>query len=157
MPLILTVGPPGAGKSTWAHETFGPSWLKLERDKLRQALFGSKKEYFGHSMSSKERSKVITLCAKQAVANWPQKKVVCSDSNLFWFTSQHIVRMFDMKAVKIVVFDIDEETYHERNKAREGTDDYVPAGDITSYWKEYKSELAWWRDWPHTTPEKFTL
>jgi len=112
-------------------------------------------------MTSKERSKVITNVARQAINVWPRHKVVCSDLNLYWFTAQHIVSMFDRRNVSLVIFNVDHEKYIARNEARKGTDDYVPAGDIHTYWQEFTSPRAWWlaKEWEDriSSPETFTL
>lgn len=154
MPLILTIGPPGCGKTSWANETFGPNWLKLERDALRRALFGGKKSYFNSPFSPKERSKVITLVGRQSIRAWPNDKVVCFDTNLFWFTTQHFIREFQTKDVKLVLMKMDWETCLERNNARP-TDDIVPESELREYWREFVSKDAWWLE-PQWKNQLFT-
>lgn len=154
MPLVLTIGPPGSGKSTWAQETFGPKWLNIQRDRLRTAIFGGKRAYFDHPFQPGQRSRVITACMRQAIASWPNSKVVCSDTNLWWSTTQPIFEMFDK--VHLVLFDITEDEFYKRNEQRP-TDDIVPRGDMVSFWNAYVDKDAWFRKYKLVKPEELEL
>lgn len=84
--LILTVGCPGSGKSTWAQEycKTRPGWYVVNRDNIRVGLMGitARNEY----KYSKAREQIVTDTAKMQImaimAKESTKGVIVADTNL---------------------------------------------------------------------------
>lgn len=84
--IILTVGCPGSGKSTWAQEYAGrnPGWYVVNRDNIRIGLMGitARNEY----KYSKAREQIVTDTAKMQImtimAKESTKGVIVADTNL---------------------------------------------------------------------------
>lgn len=84
--VILTVGCPGSGKSTWANEfvRLNPGYFILTRDDFREKLFGldARNEY----KYSKQREKAVTVAQLGAASELLQleatKGIIVADTNL---------------------------------------------------------------------------
>lgn len=84
--LIVTVGCPGSGKSTWAQEycKTRPGWYVVNRDNIRVGLMGitNRNEY----KYSKAREQIVTDTAKMQImaimAKESTKGVIVADTNL---------------------------------------------------------------------------
>lgn len=84
--LILTVGCPGSGKSTWAKEYCAtrPGWYVVNRDNIRVGLMGitARNEY----KYSKAREKLVTEIMEEQIfaimAKESTKGVIVADTNL---------------------------------------------------------------------------
>lgn len=116
--LIITQGCPGSGKSTWAREQCkkSPSTVMVERDQLREMLFGNtnRKEY----KFSKERENLVTIVQDAMIKTLlnENKNVIVSDTNLNPSVLERIKA--HSKNHSIVVFDVEWEDLVERNKYR---------------------------------------
>lgn len=84
--IIVTVGCPGSGKSTWAQEycKARPGWYVVNRDNIRVGLMGitNRNEY----KYSKAREQIVTDTAKMQImaimAKESTKGVIVADTNL---------------------------------------------------------------------------
>lgn len=84
--IIMTVGVPGCGKSTWANEYVknNPGWYILSRDDFREKLFGldARNDY----KYSKNREKAVTTAQMATAASLlvlgHTKGVIVCDTNL---------------------------------------------------------------------------
>lgn len=84
--VILTVGCPGSGKSTWANEFVraNPGYYILTRDDFREKLFGL--EYRNQYKYSKQREKAVTVAqlgaANELMTLEATKGIIIADTNL---------------------------------------------------------------------------
>ena len=83
--LIMTVGLPGSGKTTWMMEKVkkdAGKYVNINRDDLRMTLFGLKD--YNEYKFSKEREKMVTEAqyALAAAALRMNKSIIISDTNL---------------------------------------------------------------------------
>lgn len=83
--LILTVGAPGSGKSTWAHEQAAKSrkgnrTIVLNRDDIRAMLFGGKYKYSRENEALVTQSLMHTL--KLALVDKVTDRIIIADTNL---------------------------------------------------------------------------
>ncbi|QQG32115.1 polynucleotide 5'-kinase and 3'-phosphatase [Citrobacter phage CkP1] len=84
--IILTVGAPGSGKSTWANEfvSKNPGWYILSRDDFREKLFGL--DARNNYKYSKQREKAVTSAqiasAESLLELEHTKGVIVADTNL---------------------------------------------------------------------------
>ncbi|QGT54223.1 polynucleotide 5'-kinase and 3'-phosphatase [Acinetobacter phage Stupor] len=83
--VILTVGAPGSGKSTWALEQVeksrkGNKTIVLNRDDMRAMLFGGKYKYSRENESLVTRSLLHTL--RLAVNDEQTDRIIIADTNL---------------------------------------------------------------------------
>lgn len=77
--LILTVGAPGCGKSTWAREMLAkhPDWVQVERDEIRKEL-----GFYPYGNREQETQGRQVQHERIAEALRAGKTVICSDTNL---------------------------------------------------------------------------
>ena len=80
--LTITIGAPGAGKSTWADKNLPGHVLRLERDRFREALFGSRRAYHESMIERGDRSLVVTSCMLAAMEAWPYPACAVADTGL---------------------------------------------------------------------------
>ena len=116
MSLIVTVGVPGSGKSTWA-DRLPADILRLERDRFREAIFGSRQAYHDHAFDHPLKSKVVTEAMVSAMRNWPVAKAVVSDTNIRYRAVRPFLDLaHDSRVpVELKVFAVGEETLRERH------------------------------------------
>lgn len=146
MPLYCTVGLPGAGKTTWANNTFDQDWLLLERDKMRTAFFRGKMEYFEKSpFSNGVRRKFIDMAMLQAAKNWPNSKIVLSDTGVRYFDVNHIIELYPVESVTLIVFKMSKELYLERNRQR-AESDRMPGNRVDDFWRAFNQPDIWYKN-----------
>lgn len=99
--LILTVGAPGSGKTTWALEQAaksrkGNKTIVLNRDDLRAMLFGGKYKYSRENEALVMDNLLHTL--KVALLDNTTNKVIVADTNLNFKTVQQLKAVIDYVA-----------------------------------------------------------
>lgn len=134
--IIITVGCPGAGKSTWA-ANLPTGTLRLERE----LLWGSRHAYHADQMEHKNR--VIVGAMVAAARAWPQDRpIALTDTGIHWSAVAPFAPL--RSEPEIVVFDV----LIERNKTRDEAH-RVPEHVIRDFHSAMHAPDAWWRQYPH--------
>lgn len=150
MTLAITIGAPGAGKSTWADKNQQPLTLRLERDRFREALFGDRQSYHTNPLNKTDKSRVVTQAMGAAMIYWPYPSWIVSDTGL----SFPLVKPFILHAkrvrvpVKLFIFDRPEKLLLERNAKRPKTHQ-VPDDVLADMITAYNNPEAWWKHCPY--------
>lgn len=141
MKVILTVGCPGSGKTTWARQQ---NMLVISRDDIRSSLYGD--DY----VHKKETEELVTKiqCEQIRIAIEENKDFIVADTNLNDKTEMYIKSFMKGDAskgpeglnapdIKIEhkVFHADWTTLVERNKRR--GKEYVPLDVLRGMYKRY--------------------
>jgi predicted kinase len=146
--LIITIGVPGAGKSTWADEFCAsrPEYLRLERDRFREAIFGSRRAYHEHPFDRVTRSDILSHAMMGAVRQWPNDKIVLSDTGLLFRAVRPFVEYADRFRVpiKLKTFDVPDDVLRERNRTRP-EEHRIPDDILESCIADFRKEDAWWK------------
>jgi predicted kinase len=151
MSLIITIGVPGSGKSTWADKfcAENPTYLRLERDRFREAIFGSRRAYHEHPLDREVRSDIITQAMLGAMRAWPDDNFVLSDTGLL----RRAVDPFAYLAseygipIKLKLFDVSDDIIRERNRTR--TEEHrIPDDVLESCIAGFRADDAWWKMLP---------
>lgn len=76
--LTITIGLPSSGKSTWAHEQkqADPNTVIIERDGVRETLFGTRKDFTGEGQVTARQESEVTWALAAGY------NVIVSDTNL---------------------------------------------------------------------------
>lgn len=161
--FIASIGLPGAGKSTFFDNLLAPSsaddksheWLRLERDRFREAMFGGRQAFWSHPMDVKVKSAVIRSAMRASLMNWPHLKWCLTDTG----TEQTAVNPFVGRAnicfrnergdrplmpVTLIVFEQPLEVLIERNRNRP-EDHRVTEELLTERYEATYGPDAWWR------------
>ena len=130
--LVLMVGLPGSGKSTYAMTKFSKGYTILSSDSIRKELFGDE--------GSQENNKLVfeTLYSHMVDALKHKRNVVVDATNINVKTRLWTLeRVKDMKIKRIaILLETDIETCKERDKKRtRKVEDYV----IERYAKEFEA------------------
>lgn len=141
--IILTVGCPGSGKSTWASQYVkdNPGFLILTRDDIRQGLFGlSERNEYKYSKAKEKAVKEAQLAQAKALLDLESTKgIIVADTNLnpatveAWYTlcyartdcqiSEHtfivpwntLVKRNKTRGTKAVPIEVLRNMYHKMN------------------------------------------
>lgn len=142
--LIITVGPPGAGKSTWAEKNLPPHTLRLERDRFRECLFGSRRAYHNSPLSRDERSLVVTEAMRAAMQHWPHPSFAITDTALRYDSIEPFLReCFDLN-VTLVIFERSWEWIKHVNETRPEAH-RIPDDILSEMFALHNDPDAWWR------------
>lgn len=143
--LIITIGCPGAGKSTWAGG-LPNDCLRLERDRFREAIFGSRRAYHESPIDRSTRSAVITNAMGAAMVHWPYRKFAVTDTGLIYRAVSPFMETATQMGLPITVaiFDVPWETLVERNKTRD-PEHRIPDDILESCYADFMAEDAWWK------------
>lgn len=98
--LILTIGAPGSGKSTWAEkQAKNPKTFVVCRDNLRQMMFGGEYKY------SRQKEQAVTAHVKQALEQFLEQdhfeNMIIADTNLNESTRNGYKKIVEAKNTKI--------------------------------------------------------
>lgn len=151
MSLIITIGCPGSGKSTWADATLDHETLRLERDRFREALWGSRRAYHTEDgMPRDQKSAVITATMLGAMSHWPFHKWAVTDTGLAYAAIQpflyHALTQND--SVKLVIFERDPALLLTCNRVRPHAH-RIPEDILLQKIEEFNDPAAWWRHSPY--------
>lgn len=143
--LIVTVGPPGAGKSTWADANLPPNCLRLERDRFREVMWGSRQAYQDDDFT--EKSFVLGTTMFHAGKLWPRHRpIALTDTGVYW---NSVKRFWQLRPKhRIVVFDTPDDVLWQRNETRP-VDHRVPPDVLKLFIAAFRDPNAWWRKLPH--------
>jgi predicted kinase len=150
MSLIITIGCPGAGKSTWADANLGPDTLRLERDRFREAIFGSRRAYHESEMPRKARSMVITKAMLNAMIYWPTYDWALTDTGLDPVAVEPFITTAEdcCVPIKLVIFDRPWRLLLERNQRRIEAH-RIPDDILNDRFGAFIAPDAWWRTAPY--------
>ena len=148
--VIMTIGAPGSGKSTWASEQIkkSNSTIVLCRDDLRSMLFGATYKY------SKTNEKLVTDTMENmlinALSNDSINSIIIADTNLNQSTRSKFKNIIDhfnntqfdkpMIELSVQLFDVDWVTLNNRNIKR--GDKAVPKDVLRSMYKKMQIYLG---------------
>lgn len=144
--LIVTIGCPGSGKSTWAERNLPPECLRLERDRFRECIFGSRQGYHEHPSPRDIRSNVITHAMRVAMWAWPYNTYAVTDTGLQYHAVQPFIdHASNMNLeTRLLVFDRPLDLLLERNQTRP-EEHRIPEDILLSCYESFVDENAWWR------------
>lgn len=147
--LIITIGCPGAGKSTWADSNLTPDTLRLERDRFRECLFGSRRAYHESAIPGPERSHVVTSAMLGAMATWPHLRWAVTDTGIAYERVLPFIleclATDNTLPVTLVVFNRSEE-YLKHVNATRPVEHRIPDDILQKTITLFNSPDAWWRD-----------
>lgn len=112
MRAVLLVGLPGCGKSTLASAT--PGLVEINRDRIRERLFGSRRHHGHEGAVSREHARLIQLHAARG------DDLLISDTLTQRRSRQELIRVLKSLGyrVEVWVFDVGEATCQARNRER---------------------------------------
>lgn len=126
--LILTVGIPGAGKSTWMRRfAISNNYEYVSRDNIRFSIVKEDEEYFSHE------NEVFDTFINQISNHLKENKVVIADAtHLNRKARAKVLNALTVKpkTIEIIFFNTPLEIAIERNEERKGTRAYVPVNVI---------------------------
>lgn len=142
--LTITIGCPGSGKSTWADANLPPETLRLERDRFREALFGSRQAYHSSQIEPARRSLVITSAMEAAMQNWPFPSCAVTDTGLAYGAVAPFIEMADGFDVRLVIFERSPEFLLTNNNIRPHAH-RIPEEILLDAIDRFNDPKAWWR------------
>ena len=107
MSLTITIGCPGSGKSTWADKNLPAGTLRLERDRFRECLWGSRRAYHDSPIDHSHRSDVITTTMLAAMKSWPTTDWAVTDTGLRYEAVEPFIKhaLYEQQDIKLVLFE----------------------------------------------------
>lgn len=144
--LIVTIGAPGSGKSTWAKKTLPERCLRLERDRFRECIFGTRRAYHNHPYERDIKSALITDSMMTAMRAWPECCWAVTDTGLRYDAVQPFIEaaLFRMVPVTFVVFERSMEFLMQRNRYRP-MPHRIPKDLLIEHIGLFNDPDAWWR------------
>lgn len=132
--IILTVGPPACGKTTWAESYIkeNPKFVNINRDEIRYALFGRYYDVNENEVTIHQKEQVIKALQSG-------KSVIISDTNLneaFIYVWENIAKEFGIELEYKHFFGVSLADLLERNKNRERVVPERVIRDMYIRWRE---------------------
>lgn len=168
MSLIITVGAPGSGKSTWAEANLSERFLRLERDRFREAIFGNRRAYWDHPLPRESKSMLITDSMMAAMRAWPDICWAVTDTGLLYRSVEPFITFARTRGVQveIVVFKRNLNYLNKINRTRPEEHRVDPAllksafemlRDPAAWWKKPREGMTVWRAPAANEPPQFPL
>jgi predicted kinase len=150
--LTITIGCPGSGKSTWADVNLPLSTLRLERDRFREALFGSRCADHENPLERSERSRVVTACMLAAMEAWPFSSCAVTDTGLRYEAVAPFIEIAQAGGhpIRLIIVERSHGFLWTNNRIRPHAH-RIPDDILSEMIAEFDNPAAWWR---HSTFEK---
>ncbi len=146
MSLIITVGAPGAGKSTWAEKNLPANYLRLERDRFREALFGERKSYWSHPFPKETKSLVVTDAMMAAMRAWPIHNWAVTDTGLIYGAVGPFINFALTRRAPVEVFVFERTRKYLRGINEKRIPEHrVPDDMLESMIANMEDPEAWWK------------
>lgn len=147
MSLFITIGCPGAGKSTWADKSLPDNYLRLERDRFREALWGSRRAYHDSPMPREQRSQIITHTMLSAMETWPTPEWAVTDTGLVYDAVQPFIyyAISQRQDVKLMIIERSAEFLLTCNRIRPHAH-RIPEEILLEKIAEFEDPNAWWKN-----------
>lgn len=144
--LVVTIGCPGAGKSTWAEENLPEMTLRLERDRFRECLFGSRQAYYKHPLERDIKSFMVTESMITAQRAWPVNSWAVTDTGMLFTAVKPFIRYAQLRRVPVtlIVFERSKEYLREINHNR-APEERVPDEILDDMIARFNDPDAWWK------------
>jgi predicted ATPase len=149
MPVVITVGCPGSGKTTHARELQRLGYINVCFDDLRIMFAGSRKDWWHNFWEDRDAGSRLFLrnayssVRDHAVAQWPN--VVLSGTNI---TADAGIYADMLKRtgreLQVKVFQLPLEELYERDRNRH-PEERVPHEVIDKFYRLMNAPDAWWR------------
>lgn len=149
MKVTMTVGCPGAGKTTWASSLDRRSTIVLCLDDFRACLFGNRQFFwdevaFTQSWARQYVWRCYCAALLEAVADKLADVVLCNTAIQQWERDLRILSRYGIRPV-LRIFDVPLPTLLERNKTRPVCE-CMDEEYIKRAYSEFTADDAWWRD-----------
>lgn len=151
MRLVMAVGAPGAGKSTFAATLDRTEWLVLSLDKFRDCLFGSKAFFWTdvvpkHGMDARRYVRNIYWTALNNALRDNRFNIFLDNTNVDPEMAADEIKNLGpyAKNLELMVFDCPAETLWRRNAER-GPAEKLYDKDLARYITVFHNPEAWWR------------
>lgn len=150
--VIITVGCPGSGKTTWAREQDPTKWLTMSLDDFRILMFGSKDVYWNKVVphhGNPVRGFVWQVYARAldtALMHWPGNIILCNTA----LDEKTSVRDFPILhkhgiVPKLRVWDMPLKELMERNRTRP-VEERISDNYLAQCYQTMQAPDAWWRN-----------
>ena len=145
--LTITIGCPGSGKSTWADDNLPSDTLRLERDRFRECLFGSRRAYHDSAIPHNQRSYLITQSMGAAMVAWPIASWAVTDTGLAYPAVEPFVNyaLVNGQDVRLMIFERDPDYLRLCNRIR-AEEHRVPDDLLENCIEQFEASAAWWRN-----------
>ena len=152
--VVITVGCPGSGKTTWARSQDPAQWLTLSLDDFRIAMFGSKDVYWNKVVpvhGNPVRSFVWMIYARaldEALLRWPGNIILCNTA-LDEKTSVRDFPILQKHGIvpELRIWKTDLVTLAERNNSRPA-EEHISRSYLAACYDAMHADDAWWRTSP---------
>lgn len=153
--LVVTIGAPGSGKSTWAKKNLPARCLRIERDRFRECIFGTRRAYHNHDFEHLAKTKIVTDSMMAAFRAWPVCCWAVTDTGLEYKAVRPFIEaaLFRLVPVTFVTFERSEEYLRMTNRYRP-MPHRIPIEELVKRIEWFNSPDAWWkplRDDPNFT------
>jgi predicted kinase len=146
--VIMTVGAPGSGKSTYAKSLDPTQWITVCLDDIRAALFGDKKIYFKHLDENPWMREMVHRVNRGmiGVALKSGKNVILPNTHTYPSSFRDVIQILERSNIEpqIVVFDVPWDVLVARERARSDLERVGEEFLRMSYEQQWAPD-AWWR------------
>ncbi|USM11479.1 polynucleotide kinase [Citromicrobium phage vB_CbaS-RXM] len=158
--FIASIGSPGAGKTTFFDQLDLPDHLRLEKDRFREAMFGTRRAYWDRPEA--EKHKMVKVSMKAAMLAWPHHKVCLTDTGTeeeailyfaraanmrfrnWWDGRLHTSKPCKGIPILLILFEQPLEVLIERNRTRP-EEHRIDETLLTEKYDLIYGKEAWWR------------
>lgn len=146
--VIMTVGAPGSGKTTYAKSLDPTQWITVCLDDIRGALFGDKKIYFKHLDENPWMRETVHRVNRGMIrtALSSGRNVILPNTHTNLASFRDVLQILEKNDIEpqIVVFDVPWDVLIARDRARSELEHVGDEFLRMSYEQQWAPD-AWWR------------
>lgn len=167
--VIMTVGTPRSGKTSYAQRKRSEGYVTLSLDDFRTMLFGSKKRYWRLHMDEAQSNDALGQTqtnvshilnttynhALRGLIKTTNAKIVLANTHIMQSSLRMPLMFLESANIQphLAVFLTPLEELHRRNNDSDG-EGHVPPDYLEECWHRMNDPDAWWRNHPHEVIEQ---